>query len=131
MTSEAMFAVDPVDKARPKSIQDCLEGEDRPSGFDYARVILALMIMADHSVIVCLGEDVQRSLFTGVLRPLMAIVVPMFFALSGFLVAGSLVRSRSLVTFVGLRALNCTGALCGHRVLRTDPRRRADDRPLA
>ena len=67
--------------------------------------------MADHSVIVCLGEDVQLELFSGALRPLMACVVPMFFALSGFLVAGSLSRSRSLVTFAGLRALRIVPAL--------------------
>jgi peptidoglycan/LPS O-acetylase OafA/YrhL len=38
-------------------------------------------------------------------------IVPMFFALSGFLVAGSLERSKTLITFLGLRAFRIVPAL--------------------
>jgi peptidoglycan/LPS O-acetylase OafA/YrhL len=93
------------------TFQDCLDIDDRPAGFDYLRVILALLIMLDHSIIVCLGQTAQSAMFTGILRPFIASLVPMFFALSGFLVASSLLRCRTLVTFVGLRILRIVPAL--------------------
>jgi peptidoglycan/LPS O-acetylase OafA/YrhL len=93
------------------SIGHRLTLDNRPSGFDYLRITLSLLILADHSVLACLGDAAQRELFGGFGRPLMTCVVPMFFALSGFLVASSLARSRSLVTFVGLRALRIVPAL--------------------
>lgn len=85
--------------------------KDHPSGFDYLRIILALLIVADHTAVVCFGTIAQRWLFEGATRPLLICLVPMFFALSGFLVASSLVRSRSLITFVGLRVLRIVPAL--------------------
>src|SRR5277367_2198282 len=92
--------------ARYISVEDrLLATKNHPSGFDYLRIILALMIVADHTVIACLGMDMQQRLFSGVTRAPLIVMVPMFFALSGFLVASSLARSRSLITFVGLRIL--------------------------
>jgi peptidoglycan/LPS O-acetylase OafA/YrhL len=41
----------------------------------------------------------------------MGLVLPMFFALSGFLVAGSLERSKTLIMFLGLRILRIVPAL--------------------
>lgn len=41
----------------------------------------------------------------------MALILPMFFALSGFLVAGSLERCRSLISFLGLRLIRLVPAL--------------------
>ena len=38
-------------------------------------------------------------------------IVPMFFALSGFLVAGSFERSKTLITFLGLRVFRIVPAL--------------------
>src|SRR5258708_14256432 len=84
------------------TLQDCLAIDERPAGFDYLRVILALLIMLDHSIIVSLGDTAQANLFTGIFRPLIVCLVPMFFALSGFLIATSLLRCRTLVTFIGL-----------------------------
>lgn len=83
----------------------------RRSGFDYLRIVLAFLIMADHSAVVCGGALVQEYMFSGYFRPYTASLVPMFFALSGFLVASSLVRNRSLITFVGLRVLRIVPAL--------------------
>lgn len=47
----------------------------------------------------------------GLGRPFTLSHVPMFFALSGFLVAGSAVRTRNLVKFLGLRVLRILPAL--------------------
>ncbi len=93
------------------SIADCLSANPRPSGFDYLRMVLALLLIADHSVVACLGEVGQRALFSSPGRPIMVSLVPMFFALSGFLVAASLVRTKSLATFIGLRILRIFPAL--------------------
>ncbi|MET4483346.1 peptidoglycan/LPS O-acetylase OafA/YrhL [Bradyrhizobium sp. F1.13.3] len=43
--------------------------------------------------------------------------MPMFFALSGFLVAGSLLRSKTLIAFMGLRAIRIFPALGAEVVL--------------
>jgi peptidoglycan/LPS O-acetylase OafA/YrhL len=48
---------------------------------------------------------------TGLGRPFTLSHVPMFFALSGFLVAGSAFRTRNLARFLGLRALRIIPAL--------------------
>lgn len=48
---------------------------------------------------------------SGPARPYVLSRVPMFFALSGFLVSGSAFRTRSLVPFLGLRALRIVPAL--------------------
>ncbi len=94
------------------SVEDRLVAtKNHPSGFDYLRIILALLIVADHTAVVCFGNVGQRWLFEGITRPVLIGLVPMFFALSGFLVASSLMRSRSLTTFVGLRALRIIPAL--------------------
>jgi peptidoglycan/LPS O-acetylase OafA/YrhL len=87
------------------------EADYRPSGFDYLRIGLAFMIVIDHSILVCSGQSGQQWLFGSVLRPIFLALIPMFFALSGFLVASSLIRTRSVVTFVGLRVLRIVPAL--------------------
>ncbi|MDR6873015.1 peptidoglycan/LPS O-acetylase OafA/YrhL [Bosea sp. BE125] len=75
------------------------------------RVALAFAIVAWHTVIVSYGIDGQRSLALGPTRPIWAALLPMFFALSGFLVSGSLERSRTLFGFIGLRLLRLLPAL--------------------
>ncbi|MDX2306654.1 MAG: acyltransferase [Hyphomicrobium sp.] len=83
----------------------------RSSGFDYMRLVLATAVVALHSVIICYGQAVDIAFWTSEARPLFRLVLPMFFALSGFLVAGSLVRSRTLGMFLGLRAIRIFPAL--------------------
>lgn len=83
----------------------------RPSGFDHLRIGLALMVVFIHTPQVVYGMGVAYYIWMPWLRPLSAIVVPMFFALSGFLVTGSLLRSNTLMTFFGLRALRIAPAL--------------------
>src|SRR5271163_2930831 len=84
--------------------------KNRPSGFDYIRVILALGVIWSHSRL--LTDDSQISpLLNLISGPFVAFLLPMFFSLSGFLVAGSLERSNTLITFLGLRVFRIMPAL--------------------
>jgi peptidoglycan/LPS O-acetylase OafA/YrhL len=87
------------------------DASNRPSGFDYMRLLLATLVVCSHAINVCYGKDFTYAVWRGPARPLLAIILPMFFALSGFLVAGSLERCRTLVSFVGLRGLRLIPAL--------------------
>lgn len=80
-------------------------------GFDYMRIILAAGVVAWHSVSVSGDQDAMRWVLAGPLGPLKALILPMFFSLSGFLVAGSLERSQTLEGFLTLRALRIMPAL--------------------
>ena len=79
------------------------------SGFDLLRIGFAIFVLCCHSVYVTVGYD--NFLWVSALRPVGAIVIPMFFVLSGFLVANSMVRTRSVSAFVTLRALRLVPAL--------------------
>lgn len=82
----------------------------RPVGFDYLRIMLSLAVIGWHTIIVCYGRDAETPLWTGWLRPVWSVIVPSFFALSGFLVAGSLLRN-SLPAFLTLRGVRIFPAL--------------------
>ncbi|WP_206240345.1 acyltransferase family protein [Novosphingobium terrae] len=82
----------------------------RPSGFDYMRLILSVLVVMWHTIVTSYGPEAQSSALSH-WRPLIAALLPMFFALSGFLVAGSLERCRSLVSFLGLRLIRIYPAL--------------------
>jgi peptidoglycan/LPS O-acetylase OafA/YrhL len=84
---------------------------NRPAGFDYMRLVLALSVIAWHSLLISSGLDTQPGFVERVLQPLSMLIVPMFFALSGFLVAGSLERSKTLISFLGLRVFRIMPAL--------------------
>lgn len=84
---------------------------NRPSGFDYLRILLACSVLWMHTVRTSYGLHVDASLWSTPLRPFLKIILPMFFALSGFLVAGSLERCRTLTTFLGLRLIRIYPAL--------------------
>ena len=88
-----------------------------PSGFDYMRLLLAVSIVMLHSCITSYGVQSDVALATGYARPLLRVILPMFFALSGFLVAGSLERSRTLGVFLALRAIRIYPALMVEVVL--------------
>ena len=83
---------------------------NRPAGFDLLRLVLSIAVIAWHSCVLSYGRDFAYSLPVGYLVPVRMILVA-FFALSGFLVAGSLVRCRSLVSFLGLRVIRIVPAL--------------------
>ncbi len=92
----------------------------RPSGFDYMRPILAFGIIWSHSMLVT-GGDFSFLSSSNMLGPMASVfmisTLPMFFALSGFLVAGSLERSNTLVMFFGLRIIRIIPALAVEVVL--------------
>ena len=76
------------------------EASYKPAGFDYLRLILATAVICQHSVNVSYGQDAAIRMFLSDWRPLFAVILPMFFALSGYLVSGSLTRCRSLLSFL-------------------------------
>ena len=85
----------------------------RPSGFDYLRLSLALIILVFHGFALSAPFEENRLLLWEEF-PQSAInrsLLPMFFALSGFLVAGSLVRTASLGRFLWHRAVRIYPAL--------------------
>lgn len=85
----------------------------RSRGFDYLRLLLAAGVICWHSF-----QLNDRSLaIQGWYRPLVGLILPMFFALSGYLVSGSLVRVKSIHEFITLRAIRIVPALAVETVL--------------
>jgi peptidoglycan/LPS O-acetylase OafA/YrhL len=96
---------------RPSLGARLAETKGRPSGFDYLRISLALAVIAMHGAITTGGQEADFVLWETPLRSVLRAILPMFFALSGFLVAGSLERCRTLVSFLGLRVIRIYPAL--------------------
>jgi peptidoglycan/LPS O-acetylase OafA/YrhL len=84
--------------------------QNRPTGFDYLRLTLALSVIVWHGVLVCYGPSAEIYFWTGWPRPLIGFLLPAFFALSGFLVAGSLERNK-IPEFLTLRIMRIFPAL--------------------
>ena len=95
-------------------------------GFDVLRILLALAIFYGHTkwaagesgmamprvLDEAAGQGVQAlDEWLGATRPLKLALVPMFFALSGYLVTGSAMRIRATSTFLAHRALRIFPAL--------------------
>lgn len=83
---------------------------NRPSGFDYLRLSLAIAIIVWHSISVSYGQPAEVPFWTGSARPVIFFLVPSFFALSGFLVASSL-EKNDLSVFVLHRVIRIYPAL--------------------
>ena len=81
------------------------------TGFDYLRIGLSVAVLSWHSVGTSHGTAVNSEIMAGPIGGLVRAILPMFFALSGFLVCGSLFRSKSLVVFAMHRALRLVPAL--------------------
>lgn len=88
-----------------------VKADGRPSGFDYLRISLAVLIVAYHSYRTTYGLEADTNLWQTELRAPLRLILPMFFVLSGFLVAGSMERCQSQVSFLGLRAIRIYPAL--------------------
>jgi peptidoglycan/LPS O-acetylase OafA/YrhL len=98
-----------------QTIADRLEAvNSRPSGFDYIRIVLAISVIFAHST---LQKELENETVAQTFGLYTTLIVPMFFALSGFLVAGSLERCKSLVTFLGLRVFRIIPALAVEVIL--------------
>jgi peptidoglycan/LPS O-acetylase OafA/YrhL len=83
----------------------------RATGFDYLKFGLALAVICFHNVITSYGADAERLVVSGSVRPLILAILPLFFALSGFLVTASLLRSKAIAEYVTLRVLRIVLAL--------------------
>lgn len=81
--------------------------DGRSSGFDYLRLFLAVAVLIWHSFRI---SDALVD-YSGWWGPLVRLILPMFFALSGFLVAGSLLRVAAIHHFLILRILRIMPAL--------------------
>ncbi len=79
-------------------------------GFDYLRLILAASVIVWHSLEVCYGSGASVPAWNHA-RSAIGLILPMFFALSGFLVCGSLVRTPSIAVFMAHRFLRLIPAL--------------------
>jgi peptidoglycan/LPS O-acetylase OafA/YrhL len=91
-----------------KTIDDQLSlAENNPSGFNYLRLVLAVGVLITHSFSYEGGDE---NIFLSPVRPLAFVIVPSFFALSGFLISGSLERN-TISAFLTLRALRIFPAL--------------------
>jgi peptidoglycan/LPS O-acetylase OafA/YrhL len=82
----------------------------RPSGFDYLRIGLSVAVIAWHTIVTTYGPETEQAVARQSWFPLVLLIVPCFFALSGFLVAGSLFRN-SLHVFLTLRVVRILPAL--------------------
>lgn len=80
-------------------------------GFDFLRLFLALAVVLWHSFQVSYGNDFVHRALDGPYRALIYFIVPAFFALSGYLVAGSMVRLDNVRIFLIFRALRIVPAL--------------------
>lgn len=88
------------------SIAERLEG--RPGGFTVLRLLLATGIVAFHSVTITAGNaDAIPPLVMSAAQ----LILPAFFATSGFLVAASLARADGALEFIGLRLLRLAPGL--------------------
>lgn len=75
------------------------------------RLVLASGVILMHTINTSYGQAVAVAFWNTPARIVVGPILPMFFALSGFLIAGSLERCVSLVSFLGLRALRIIPAL--------------------
>jgi peptidoglycan/LPS O-acetylase OafA/YrhL len=98
------------DQANVKTIMDRNDGIG--PGFDSLRLLLAFSVLLIHSITVAsYDRGLPQELWNGPLRPLLLAILPMFFGLSGFLVTGSAMRTRSMKAFLALRLLRLLPAL--------------------
>jgi peptidoglycan/LPS O-acetylase OafA/YrhL len=83
-------------------------------GFDFWRFLLSTLIIFLHTFFVCYGRHAEISVNVGtaaIVRPIWLAVLPVFFGLSGFLVAGSALRTNSIAVFLTFRGLRLVPAL--------------------
>jgi peptidoglycan/LPS O-acetylase OafA/YrhL len=84
--------------------------KNHSSGFDYQRLVLSSAIIFLHAFLVSYGPN-TISEWPQVGRIAYLSILPVFFALSGFLVAGSWERTKKIKSFLALRILRIVPAL--------------------
>ena len=80
-------------------------------GFDFVRLFLALSVLTWHALDFTHQHAAARAVWASPLGPLINAIVPCFFALSGFLVTGSLIRLGNLRMFLIFRGARIIPAL--------------------
>lgn len=80
-------------------------------GFHLMRICLAVAIVLYHTVPTSDGQYWDMRYWTGPFNGVISAMLPIFFALSGFLVAGSLERTPRLSQFLTLRVIRLVPAL--------------------
>ena len=105
---------------RGPSVQEVLDqnGGSFP-GFDTFRVGLSLSVVLVHSCILSYGIAGSQALLEPPLLSFMLSILPLFFALSGFLVAGSALRLRNTGAFLLFRVLRIVPALLVEVIIST------------
>jgi peptidoglycan/LPS O-acetylase OafA/YrhL len=93
-----------------------LEVKGRSSGFDYLRIILACLIVGWHSYPVAYGPEAALDFWTRWPGLFLQLILPCFFALSGFLVSASKTRV-TLSVFLWLRVIRLFPALAVEIIL--------------
>jgi peptidoglycan/LPS O-acetylase OafA/YrhL len=94
------------------TIQQRIDKFKATTGFDYMRLGLALCVLVIHSVAISYGRQVEANeIWSSWLGGPARLVLPVFFALSGFLVSGSIFRVGSITGFVLLRVMRILPAL--------------------
>jgi peptidoglycan/LPS O-acetylase OafA/YrhL len=94
-----------------ETIGSRLDAVRAPRGFDYVRIGLSICVLTSHSF--DLADPIAAKIWTQT-SPFAAFklaILPMFFAVSGFLVTGSLVRARTISGFATLRVVRLLPAL--------------------
>ena len=81
-------------------------------GFDAQRLGLSVWVFTIHAMYICRGMDGVAQLVANPLhRILVTPVLPMFFLVSGYLVTGSAIRTKSFSTFLLFRIFRIVPAL--------------------
>jgi peptidoglycan/LPS O-acetylase OafA/YrhL len=89
-----------------------VQAAGRPAGFDYMRLILALAVVSFHTVDLTYGQKAGGQVWANAFYGSLGMwIVPAFFALSGFLVAGSLEHCKTIAGFLYLRIIRIFPAL--------------------
>ena len=95
-------------KPLPRSFGSVLDSyEGKGPGFDLIRVALSVSVLCFHSLSLTGQPD-----WAGMSGYPAAVILPAFFAVSGFLVIASAIRTGSLATFLMFRGLRILPALC-------------------
>ena len=88
-----------LSKLSGQTIEARVAARGDATGFDYMRMFLASSVLLMHSIVTAEGTASIYQLWTSPSQAFWRAILPMFFALSGFLVAGSLERT----TLIGSR----------------------------
>lgn len=104
--------VAPAAATRPTFGERMAEQKGKATGFDHLKIGMAFTVIGFHSIVTCYGVQVEHQMASGFVRPFILAILPMFFAMSGFLVTASLLRAKTMAEYVVLRMLRIVPALC-------------------